>query len=1267
MTIVVLVLSSAALVTVPVVAQAAVAAPTGLSPDGASQTDIPTLQWSRVGSAQKYEVQVAASSTFAPTLEAKTTYNTRYTPTVQLPATAIHWRVRSVTSSGATSAWTTARFGRGELAGPTLQSPADGATLPQPADPPVLSWAAVPNATSYEVLIDNDSDFVDATSATTGTTSYLMPDPQPATTFWWKVRAIRGAGLNTLWSDVRSYTIGGLPEVVPTLPREQEMVEDVVFDWPAVEGAKDYELRVSTDEDFNSLVGGKTIIVKGTRYSPPVTYPNDEYWWQVRARDAVGNTIAWEATNLSGARLVPVRHFQRYWADDAPVLEYPADSVTVPVSDPFFLQWKPVEHASEYQIDVGSDRSFSPGTFNTCYTHATTYTPGFFGPNNIRDTCGAPQPGQIRYWRVRAFDGPADSRRQWWSQWSETRAFVYDPGVVRQVAPAHGATVAVPTLNWEASPDADKYHVEVFSNSSATPVAQTDTYSLSWTPTPSRPFTTAESPYRWSVVAIDHNGQKTMLQRAVAQSTFSISGTPADTEAEPLTPFPVSGPSTRFPALRWEPHPSAAYYQVLIGVEGASGLRYLRSSESSAAPPAKYPYPAATDVSSDWLGAGTYEWEVEAFTASGSPLGASSAPGTFTIAPLGAVSGQQVALTGTSIGDNSCDASLGAATGPTFCTDLRQTPVLDWDPVAEAGFYMVYLFRDRELTTPIYTAPYHIVTTQNTRWTPTELLPDSQAGDGYFWYIRPCKAPLRCAPEPSAATHAFDKRSHPVDVSDPRNTTAAANEIELYWQDNLDNNQESANGQVLKTDGTASTNATVEAMQYRVEISNDPMFTNVLRRELVDQTTYTPYSLTFPEGPLFWRVQALDGSGNSLTWSQTRQIDKASPPVTTVAPQYNRVVEGTPYFRWEPQNFASGYTLEVYKNDDATLSLTNRVVNVTTKQPAYTPDKPLQASGLNYLWRVRRLDADNRPGPWSTVQAFKVAGQAPTPTTPVAAATVSGDRSYFSWEAVSHAATYQFERRKEGAGYSTETQKTHALSWAPTSPLVDGNWEWRVSSLDSVGRVIASSEWRGFTVDSVEPTVTQAPPSTTRAESSWSVTFSEPVEGVDSTTMRLSREDVADPVSALITEVDEGRTWTLDPSEPMAANVRYTLRLGRGITDRAGNPLASVSYTGIFRRDEIRPRVIRKAPGTRTRPTANWVVTFSEPVRRVGGTTMRLYRVGRTRPVAATIRGSNGGRTWTLNPSTAMARTRYTLQLSNGITDRAGNRLRGTSYSSRVR
>ena len=62
----------------------------------------------------------------------------------------------------------------------------------------------------------------------------------------------------------------------------------------------------------------------------------------------------------------------------------------------------------------------------------------------------------------------------------------------------------------------------------------------------------------------------------------------------------------------------------------------------------------------------------------------------------------------------------------------------------------------------------------------------------------------------------------------------------------------------------------VEAKTYRFQVDDDPNFQSPLETVSVDQTTYTPYGTTYPEGPLYWRVQAIDGSNNTLTWSESR-------------------------------------------------------------------------------------------------------------------------------------------------------------------------------------------------------------------------------------------------------------------------------------------------------------------------------------------------------------------------------------------------------------
>ena len=80
-------------------------------------------------------------------------------------------------------------------------------------------------------------------------------------------------------------------------------LEEVVFDWDPVPGAISYDIRVSTDDSFNQIVD--SAVVKGTRYSPPTTYDNTNYWWQVRARDIFGQAQEWDE--------VKVREFRRAW------------------------------------------------------------------------------------------------------------------------------------------------------------------------------------------------------------------------------------------------------------------------------------------------------------------------------------------------------------------------------------------------------------------------------------------------------------------------------------------------------------------------------------------------------------------------------------------------------------------------------------------------------------------------------------------------------------------------------------------------------------------------------------------------------------------------------------------------------------------------------------------------------------------------------------------------------------------------------------------
>jgi hypothetical protein len=1149
-----LVLAATVLAVAPTSAQAAVSAPRGLSATGASTSGTPTLEWDRVSGAATYDVELSTSPTFDQDLFSVNTANRRTVPTVAMPTGDVFWRVRSRTGSGSVSGWASSSFSTTQGAAPVLVSPADGATMQQPHNPVVLAWQPVSSAKSYQLEVDNDPDFVDAGTATVSTTSYLIQNPQPTSTFYWRVRAVHAGGAVTRWSATWSYHIPGMPEIdsasVTPLNSPETRVEDVVLDWDPVPGAKDYDVRISSDRNFSPTATVYSATVKSTRYSPPVTYDNDQYWWQVRARDVLGNVRPW--TDFAA---IPLRQFERHWPD-VPVVSYPTGSPqTGPtqVGDPFFYQWQPVDHASHYQLQVSTSLEFSPGTFVSCFTRGTTYTPVLRTPHQSPADC-MPAPGRTYYWRVRGLDGPnADNFEEQGviGRWSDIHTFEYQPARVALDSPADGAQISVPTLRWEAAQDAEKYRVVVVDKTGTSYSATT--HSLSWTP--SVRLDPANGPFRWYVVAIDRNGVASPTPTAGSQRVFTLTTASSPPSAPELTPLSPAADSThtRFPTLTWEPDPDATSYKVYVGMAGSQTVTPLVDSNGSSS----FAYPAATDVTADHLRPGRYRWFVEAYNG-GSLLG-EGADGFFGIADLNRVTGQRVTLSGLDAQTNFCANRLDAPAGePTQCRDLKQTPVLAWDYVPNASHYLVYLYHDRALTNDVYPNVQYIET-QNTYWTPRSLLPDSQAGDAYYWFVRPCKAGSVCAPDPVAASHAFDKRSNPVEplLTAPAHDPTPADELTLHWQDYLATNAASP-------DSTGAA-ATVEAHSYRVQISDDPTFTRVLHERDVDQTTYTPYDVTFPEGPLYWRVRAIDGSDNLLPWSDVDvrepvALDKDSGTPTLTSPADGTTTDGTPFLSWRPMEYSSAYEVEI--STDRLFSPARQVQLATTKQSAYSLRDQLAASST-YWWRVRRVDAGGKKGSWSSGRSFRVAGQAPQLLSPRGGAVVESDEGFFTWDTVPGATSYTYELR-QGSG-TPAAATTYAQAYATRGEMANGTWSWRVVANDAAGRQLGASGWRSFYVDSRRPTIS------------------------------------------------------------------------------------------------------RRTPGRRTTRSANWVVTFSEPVRRVSGTTMRLYRAGRAGAVRARIRSSNGGRTWTLNPSTAMARrAKYTLKLSSGITDRAGNRLRATSYSSTV-
>jgi Bacterial Ig-like domain len=363
----------------------------------------------------------------------------------------------------------------------------------------------------------------------------------------------------------------------------------------------------------------------------------------------------------------------------------------------------------------------------------------------------------------------------------------------------------------------------------------------------------------------------------------------------------------------------------------------------------------------------------------------------------------------------------------------------------------------------------------------------------------------------------------------------------------------------------------VEAKSYKVQISSDPNFASgfVHTSPVIDQTTYTPYTTTLPEGPLYWRVQAIDGTGNALAWSlsraiggATQSIEKVSPTPDPSSPSGGDTVTGTPAFAWDPLNYAAKYEIQIARHGDTTFASGNRAVDDKTTQTTYVPSINLATSGNPYVWRVRRIDVDNRSGGWSAVESFSVSTDAPGQVSPAANAYVSRSDSLFTWLPVDGAGSYRIERRVVGATSTQENRSTTGVAWAPLSNIVDGHYEWRVSAYDPGNNLMGSSPWRPFTVDGTPPTVThKSPVATGTPKTVISVDFSERVKGVTSSTFKIFVKGNHAALPATVKATRNHRSATLDPTNKLKVGKTYTIKLLSAIKDLAGHPLKPVAWS----------------------------------------------------------------------------------------------------------
>lgn len=255
------------------------------------------------------------------------------------------------------------------------------------------------------------------------------------------------------------------------------------------------------------------------------------------------------------------------------------------------------------------------------------------------------------------------------------------------------------------------------------------------------------------------------------------------------------------------------------------------------------------------------------------------------------------------------------------------------------------------------------------------------------------------------------------------------------------------------------------ADSYEFQIAADRGFnSNIpgLRKTRLDTSnTRATITTAVPNGTYWWRVRAVTKAGQVSGWSPARSVRKT----WTAAPQLRGPVGGARVsfpaqpltLTWSPVPRAAKYLVSLATDEDLASLVDDKPVE--TAGTSYAPSlTPAGGKGKTYYWAVTPLDAKGNRGAQSRIASFvwEWPSQTTAKLTDLRAEPETFDPQ-FSWSPVAGAARYEVEvsYSRDFAPGSKVCCDTPVIgtSHAPTKPLPDNTYYWRVRAIDVDGNV----------------------------------------------------------------------------------------------------------------------------------------------------------------------------------------------------------------------
>jgi subtilisin family serine protease len=1068
-----------------------------------ARINAPLLSWTAAAGATTYQVQIdeTGEDFSLPYYQSGWLTTVSHMPPPLLNLGTYNWRVLSRDAAlnvSAPSAVRELKLIAGLPAVPVQNIPPLNATLP--ASMPIFAWNAAPNGVTYDIQIDNNSNFASPEESQAGLANLVHVSAGLTDGVWyWRIRAnnVNVPMETSAWSAARMFTVDTTAPAVPTMTSPGATVVGApTFVWTRPLTATHFQLQIDeNDGDFTTPLydSGVASPLTVLSFKPPAAvFPGDvgEYEWRVRARDAFGNWSEWTLpNNLLIAPPTPV----------APMQTNPANGFITNNSAPA-LSFGNVQYGATYEVQTASNAAF---TVNV---------------NNFDLTSGGNLPWSVSdgtyYWRVRALNSYGV-----FGAYSASRTFVVDTSAplapnLTVPAAAFNARVNLPMLQWAASVGANNYRVQI---DAAGADFSAPLYQSAWIATVTHMPPANALPlgnYEWRVLARD------AAMNISATSAVRPLNIIAALPAAPVQTAPAASLLTAdsTPSFTW----NAALNGVTYDIQIDNNSNFSSPEESSLAM-------GGLTYTSLGLGDGLWYWRVRANNVNPEP-GAWSATRAFTVdttAPLAPLMTTPANLANARVSSPSLmwAAAIGAASyqvqidevGGDFSTPLYQSAWIgtlshippanalplgsyDWRVLArDAAFNVSVPGVGRTLNliaalpaVPMQTAPVAGALTGDN--TPTFAWNAAQGGNTYdiqidnnsnfaspeesslaiaslnftsaglgdgIWYWR-VRANNVNTPAEAGAWSAM--RALTVDTSAPPspNLTAPANAFNAR-----------VNAPALQWAAAVGANA----YQVQIDESGGDFSSPVYQSAWLAAVAHTPPVNSLPLGSYDWRVLARDAALNVSAASAVRVLNiianLPAVPVQT-APAANFLTNNNaPTFTWNAA--AGGGTYEIQIDNNSNFASPEASASSIVPPLSHTPSS--LADGAWY-WRVRALNANPvaEPGAWSAARMLTVdttPPQAPNMSLPADNATVVGTPT-FTWAASAGATQYEFQLDEDGQDFSSPVAASPsqaAMSFKPNPFSSLGNFDWRVRARDAAGNWGAWSTVRSVLINPPLPGV----------------------------------------------------------------------------------------------------------------------------------------------------------------------------------------------------